>query len=374
MQLSTRGRYAVMAMVDLASSRRWAASAGRSVWRRSPAGSSSARPTWSTVRQAAARRAGGSARGPGGGYRLARGSDAIAIADIIAAVEEPIRATRCEGGSAGLHRRRWRGAAGTLPDPRSVGGTGRQIRLFLRGVTLADVVPAGCCGRADAADRGVPAGWRPSSRCTTSTPTPPSRCAPRRGRPCWPRWRSPETRPRCMPPDARRGGSWRMRARRWPPGSARGRQNLVFTSGGTEADALAIHAFGAGRRVIVCATEHDAVRSAAPGAAILPVDRDGVADLERLRGLLADQPRGPGLPDAGEQRDRHDPAGRRGRRALPPAWRAAACRCGAGGRADGCRILPALARTAWRFRRTSWAARPAPVRCCWRRTSPRSRR
>lgn len=67
-------------------------------------------------------------------------------------------------------------------------------------------------------------------------------------------------------------------------------ENLVFTSGGTEADALAIHALGAGRRIIVCATEHDAVRSAAPGAAILPVDSNGVADLDALGGLLADQP------------------------------------------------------------------------------------
>jgi cysteine desulfurase len=67
-------------------------------------------------------------------------------------------------------------------------------------------------------------------------------------------------------------------------------QNLVFTSGGTEADALAIHALGAGRRVIAGATEHDAVRSAAPGAIVLPVDRNGVADLATLAALLADQP------------------------------------------------------------------------------------
>jgi cysteine desulfurase len=66
--------------------------------------------------------------------------------------------------------------------------------------------------------------------------------------------------------------------------------NLVFTSGGTEADVLAIHALGAGRRVIIGATEHDAVRSAVPDALILPVDRAGVADLEALAGLLADQP------------------------------------------------------------------------------------
>ncbi len=67
--------------------------------------------------------------------------------------------------------------------------------------------------------------------------------------------------------------------------------DTVFTSGGTEADALAIHALGhrAGRRVIAGATEHDAVRAAAPDAQILPVDRDGVADLDRLAELLAEE-------------------------------------------------------------------------------------
>jgi cysteine desulfurase len=66
--------------------------------------------------------------------------------------------------------------------------------------------------------------------------------------------------------------------------------DLVFTSGGTEADALAIHALGTGRRIIIGATEHDAVRAAACGAAILPVDRAGVADLNALGALLADGP------------------------------------------------------------------------------------
>jgi cysteine desulfurase len=65
-------------------------------------------------------------------------------------------------------------------------------------------------------------------------------------------------------------------------------QDLVFTSGGTEADALAIHALGDGRRVIVGATEHDAVRTAAPNAQELPVDRNGIADLEMLQTWLSD--------------------------------------------------------------------------------------
>lgn len=64
--------------------------------------------------------------------------------------------------------------------------------------------------------------------------------------------------------------------------------DLVFTSGGTEADVLAVHALGAGRRIIIGATEHDAVRSAAPGAALIPVNRDGVADLAALDTVLSD--------------------------------------------------------------------------------------
>ncbi len=65
---------------------------------------------------------------------------------------------------------------------------------------------------------------------------------------------------------------------------------VVFTSGGTEADALAIHAMGQGRRLIIGATEHDAVRAAARGAEILLVDAEGVADLTALRQLLNGPP------------------------------------------------------------------------------------
>ncbi|MBS0640487.1 MAG: aminotransferase class V-fold PLP-dependent enzyme [Proteobacteria bacterium] len=66
-----------------------------------------------------------------------------------------------------------------------------------------------------------------------------------------------------------------------------GRPNgLIFTSGGTEADALAMHALGAGRRVIVSAIEHDAIRAAVPEATVLPVRPDGVADLDALDAIL----------------------------------------------------------------------------------------
>jgi cysteine desulfurase len=70
-----------------------------------------------------------------------------------------------------------------------------------------------------------------------------------------------------------------------------GPAGTVFTSGGTEADALAVHALrmalGEESRVVIGATEHDAVRAAAPGAAVLPVDADGIADLAALDRMLA---------------------------------------------------------------------------------------
>jgi cysteine desulfurase len=106
--------------------------------------------------------------------------------------------------------------------------------------------------------------------------------------------------------------------------------NLVFTSGGTEADALAIHALGAGRRVITGATEHDAVRSAGPAAVSLPVDREGIADLDMLATWLADVfPALVCLMLANNETGTIQPVAEA---ALPAPRRLAECRCGAGGR------------------------------------------
>lgn len=69
---------------------------------------------------------------------------------------------------------------------------------------------------------------------------------------------------------------------------ARDADCCVFTSGGTEADTLAVHAFGhaQGRRVLIGATEHDAIRKAAPEATIIPVDERGLIRLDILAQLL----------------------------------------------------------------------------------------
>ncbi len=66
--------------------------------------------------------------------------------------------------------------------------------------------------------------------------------------------------------------------------------DIVFCSGATEANGLAIHAFGAGRSILIGATEHDAVRAAAPDAAIIPVLADGAVDLDALETRLRQNP------------------------------------------------------------------------------------
>jgi cysteine desulfurase len=63
---------------------------------------------------------------------------------------------------------------------------------------------------------------------------------------------------------------------------------VAFTSGATEANALAIHALGRGRRVLAGATEHPSVLAAGPER--LPVDREGLVDLAALEAALAGGP------------------------------------------------------------------------------------
>jgi cysteine desulfurase len=67
-------------------------------------------------------------------------------------------------------------------------------------------------------------------------------------------------------------------------------EGVVFVSGGTEANHLAL--LGSGRdRILVSAVEHDSVRRAVPAAERIPVDHDGVVMPDTLERLLSDDPR-----------------------------------------------------------------------------------
>jgi Rrf2 family iron-sulfur cluster assembly transcriptional regulator len=148
MRLSTRGRYAVMAMVEMAVRQRGGdlpCQQERPVSLADIANAQQLSLAYLEQLFGRLRRAGlvGSARGPGGGYRLARSPELIAVAEIVDAVDEPIRATRCEEGSPGCL-----GAGGKCVTHDLWAELGEQIRLFLAHMTLADIVGGRVLGRA----------------------------------------------------------------------------------------------------------------------------------------------------------------------------------------------------------------------------------
>ena len=61
---------------------------------------------------------------------------------------------------------------------------------------------------------------------------------------------------------------------------------VVFTSGGTEANNLALRGT-APSRILVSAVEHHSVLEAVPDLEMIPVDRDGIVDLAALESMLA---------------------------------------------------------------------------------------
>ena len=135
MRLSTKGRYAVMAMADLA--RRQAEQAERAVALSDIATRQEISLSYLEQLFARLRRQGlvQSHRGPGGGYRLARAASATSIAEIVLAVDEPLRATRCGDKSPGCMMNGERCLTHDLWEE-----TGRQIEAWLASVSLEDVV------------------------------------------------------------------------------------------------------------------------------------------------------------------------------------------------------------------------------------------
>jgi Rrf2 family transcriptional regulator, iron-sulfur cluster assembly transcription factor len=132
MRLSTKGRYAVMAMVDLAQHTSGNPVSLAEIAERQEISLSYLEQLFALLRKSGLVR---SVRGPGGGYLLARDRSETRIADIILAVDEPIRATRCTPGAPiGCRGNRTRCSTHDLWEE-----LGNQIHLFLSSVSLEDV-------------------------------------------------------------------------------------------------------------------------------------------------------------------------------------------------------------------------------------------
>lgn len=94
MRLTTKGRFAVTAMVDLASRGGYTPVTLAGISERQHISLSYLEQLFGKLRRA---NIVDSVRGPGGGYCLARPSSEITIAEIIVAVDESVDATQCSG-------------------------------------------------------------------------------------------------------------------------------------------------------------------------------------------------------------------------------------------------------------------------------------
>lgn len=94
MRLTTKGRYAVTAMLDLAVHHQDGPITLSDISRRQGISLSYLEQLFSRLRKNGLV---DSARGPGGGYRLSRAASEICVADVITAVDEKVDAMRCEG-------------------------------------------------------------------------------------------------------------------------------------------------------------------------------------------------------------------------------------------------------------------------------------
>jgi Rrf2 family transcriptional regulator, iron-sulfur cluster assembly transcription factor len=132
-KLSTKGRYAVMAMADLAIQ-----SGGRPVSLadiadRQEISLSYLEQLFGKLRRSSLVK---SVRGPGGGYMLGRTAEEMRISDIVLAVDEPLSVMRCQPGSpAGCQSNKGRCLTHDLWEELT-----NQIHLYLASVSLDDVI------------------------------------------------------------------------------------------------------------------------------------------------------------------------------------------------------------------------------------------
>ena len=130
MQLTTRGRYAVTAMLDLALHDGQGPVSLADISRRQDISLAYLEQLFAKLRRAGIVH---SVRGPGGGYELDREPESIYVAEIIGAVDESVDTTRCQGsgdcqgGETCLTHFLWEDLS-------------EQILGFLQGVSLADLV------------------------------------------------------------------------------------------------------------------------------------------------------------------------------------------------------------------------------------------
>ncbi len=130
MRLTTKGRYAVTAMLDLAIHSENQAVSLADIAERQSISLSYLEQLFSKLRRSDLVK---STRGPGGGYQLKQAGADISIAQVIDSVNETVDATRC-GGMADCHH------GDVCLTHHLWSDLSKQIHQFLSGISLADLV------------------------------------------------------------------------------------------------------------------------------------------------------------------------------------------------------------------------------------------
>lgn len=132
MNLTTKGRYAVMAMVDLATQPGARPVGLASIAERQEIPLAYLEQIFARLKKASLVN---SVRGPGGGYKLAKTPEAITVAAIMVAADEPIKMTRCAThGTKGCMSDKSRCLTHELWE-----GLSAQMHHYLGSITLDDV-------------------------------------------------------------------------------------------------------------------------------------------------------------------------------------------------------------------------------------------
>lgn len=131
MKLTTKGRYAVTAMLDIALNAHKGPVALAAIANRQDLSTAYLEQLFAKLKRAGLVE---SVRGPGGGYLLAQAPLAITVAAVIDAVDERVDATRCKGESTGCQGGLTCLTHGLWQD------LSDQIHSFLNGVNLAELM------------------------------------------------------------------------------------------------------------------------------------------------------------------------------------------------------------------------------------------